>query len=298
VTKEHLLKMLFGLKEFIRDGNNRKTVQYAIDSLREEMDFDMSAIYELQLAIYVFQEAVGEILRQRHIQPHWMFALDNLLRSAVQCAITVISPELGAIIGDKTDLPPVHITEDEDSVSGPSTADSVPRPSVPVMAPVQRLDSSTANRTLYAQLKDLEDENRRLLLKLIDSQKVYQDVLRNAVQQRQQETDLLRASMSHPLSGHASCQLALNDMPLQNDTNGIESNESDPELVKWLTTLECDQDTINRLLAERFSKRQLLNSVTREDLRRANLKGGMFCRIWEVIQKHRQRPAHSPDPDI
>lgn len=29
------------------------------ESLREEMDFDMSAIYELQLAIYVFQEAVS-----------------------------------------------------------------------------------------------------------------------------------------------------------------------------------------------------------------------------------------------
>jgi len=54
----------------------------------------------------------------------------------------------------------VHITEDEESISGPSTADSVPRPSAPAMAPVQRLDSA-ANRTLYAQLRDLEDENRR-----------------------------------------------------------------------------------------------------------------------------------------
>lgn len=79
------------LKEYIMSPD-REGLERAITTLKEELDFDSDAINQLHLAIYLFQEAVNVILRMHSIKPHWMFALDNLVRTAVQAAITVLSP--------------------------------------------------------------------------------------------------------------------------------------------------------------------------------------------------------------
>ncbi|XP_071449253.1 mitogen-activated protein kinase kinase kinase 15 isoform X2 [Hetaerina americana] len=95
LTMSHLETLMRGLKEYIPD-KNRDFIESAIHTLKEELDFDAVAINQLNFAIYLFQDAVNVVLRSHSIKPHWMFALDNLVRNAVQAAITVLSPELGA----------------------------------------------------------------------------------------------------------------------------------------------------------------------------------------------------------
>lgn len=80
-----------GLRDYIAE-QNQEVIVTAIRTLKEELDFDSTAINHLHLAIYLFQTAVNEVLRMHSIKPHWMFALDNLVRNAVQAAITVLSP--------------------------------------------------------------------------------------------------------------------------------------------------------------------------------------------------------------
>lgn len=79
------------MKNYIIEPD-KECIERAITSLKEDLDFDVMAINQLHCAIYCFQESVNAILRSHSIKPHWMFALDNLVRNAVQAAITVLSP--------------------------------------------------------------------------------------------------------------------------------------------------------------------------------------------------------------
>ena len=42
------------------------------------------------------KDAVNSIIRRHKIKPHWMFALDSLVRNAVQQSVNVLHPENAA----------------------------------------------------------------------------------------------------------------------------------------------------------------------------------------------------------
>ena len=91
-----LQKMVQTLGTYIHDASKKQLVE-AIKSIKMDMEYDSQTSAELLTAIFRFPDAVHKsIVSTAAIQPHWMFALDSLLRSAVQAAVTILEPDVGA----------------------------------------------------------------------------------------------------------------------------------------------------------------------------------------------------------
>ncbi|XP_018562538.1 mitogen-activated protein kinase kinase kinase 15 isoform X2 [Anoplophora glabripennis] len=164
LTEKHLLRLMDGLKSYLTE-QSLSVVESTMRRLKEELDFDSAAINQLQFAIYLYQESVNEVLRLHPIKPHWMFALDNLVRSCVQAAITVLSPELGEHIGNH---------------SSPSTVNS------------SKSGKTNESYEVRDQVLQLRSENSRLWQELLDMQKQYQAVLKLLIEEHRQQTESLK----------------------------------------------------------------------------------------------------------
>uniref|UniRef100_A0A8C2XGQ7 mitogen-activated protein kinase kinase kinase n=1 Tax=Cyclopterus lumpus TaxID=8103 RepID=A0A8C2XGQ7_CYCLU len=80
---------IYLLQDFI---HNMKHLTSCLLELRATLLTAAVSLNSLQAVLFSFQDAVKKVLRQQQVKPHWMFALDNLLRQAVQDAITVLLP--------------------------------------------------------------------------------------------------------------------------------------------------------------------------------------------------------------
>ncbi|XP_008201569.1 mitogen-activated protein kinase kinase kinase 15 isoform X3 [Tribolium castaneum] len=154
LTQKHLARLMDGLKDYLTE-QSLTVVESAVRLLKEELDFDSTAINQLQFAIYLYQESVNEVLRLHPIKPHWMFALDNLVRSGVQAAITVLSPELGENLANH---------------SSPSTVNSA------------KSTKSSESFDFRDQLVHLRAENAKLQQELVESQKQYQALVKQLIE--------------------------------------------------------------------------------------------------------------------
>ncbi|XP_076165506.1 apoptotic signal-regulating kinase 1 isoform X3 [Ptiloglossa arizonensis] len=270
-----LVLLMRALRDYIAEQNH-EVIVIAIRTLKEELDFDSTAINHLNLAIYLFQTAVNEVLRMHSIKPHWMFALDNLVRNAVQAAITVLSPELGANLLGQERVQPGGQGPEEGSTSGVSTVNSVKS---------QKTGDSIDNKywkEYRDQMGDLKVENMRLLQELIESQKSYQILLQQALdEQRAQVNTLTRLCESinrrtmRQESGYNSSQSGNTvNQPVSVIVSEAQSDAvsyTDQAFVEWLQNLQIDDASIERFMYEQYTLEDILCHVTRDDIRRLNL---------------------------
>eukprot|EP00063_Salmo_salar_P047410 XP_014022245.1 PREDICTED: mitogen-activated protein kinase kinase kinase 5-like [Salmo salar] len=290
VTSEHISELIGCLRENIRSPDRRHLTNRLV-KLRSTLLATAVPLKNLQAVLFSFQGAVKKVLRQQQVKPHWMFALDNLLRQAVQDAITVLLPELKLQLQSSFEteesspereqrpselvklLPAVF---SDDQVVAPANTETIEEVSESPCLP-NGLQYNT-NCPLSQELRDLRLETRRLLTQLSEKESEYQELLRNSVQRTQDQIDTTR-NTSEPTDTELSLQ--------------ISSNPEVKSLVCWLKAIPVDQDTIDKLLYHEFTLDCLLTMACRDDLMYCAIRGGMLCRIWAAITTQRKSQLKS-----
>ncbi|XP_043471010.1 mitogen-activated protein kinase kinase kinase 15 isoform X1 [Leptopilina heterotoma] len=292
----HLELLMRSLKDYISD-QNQDVITTAIRTLKEELDFDSNAINHLQLAIYLFQTAVNEVLRMHSIKPHWMFALDNLVRNAVQAAITVLSPELGANLMGQERVQASGEGPEEGSTSGISTVNSIKSQKT-----VDLIENKYW-REYREEMGNLKVENMKLLQELMESQKIYQNLLHQALEEQRNQIGILtqlcesinKKNCRHESgyfsssAGNESTSIVSSQLPQINITDINATMTTDTKLVDWLHSIDLDELSIDRFLYEEYTFDNVKSDIKRDDLRKLNLRGGVELRIWKAILQLREQ---------
>uniref|UniRef100_A0A3Q3BQZ9 mitogen-activated protein kinase kinase kinase n=1 Tax=Kryptolebias marmoratus TaxID=37003 RepID=A0A3Q3BQZ9_KRYMA len=151
---EHIKQIICILRDFIHSPE-RRVMAATISKLKLDLDFDSNSINQIQLVLFGFQDSVNKVLRNHHIKPHWMFAMDNIIRRAVQAAITILIPELQTHFGPASEC---EGAEKDDEVDEEETEFG------PVLAPSSEDPGLTADSALPAtstQNSTHSQENQR-----------------------------------------------------------------------------------------------------------------------------------------
>ncbi|KAM9852411.1 mitogen-activated protein kinase kinase kinase 5 [Aulostomus maculatus] len=288
LTADHITELICCLRDNIHSPDRKQLTSSLLD-LRSTLLATAVPINNLQAVLFSFQDAVKKVLRQQQVKPHWMFALDNLLRQAVQDAITVLLPEL------KIQLQSSFEIEDSTPEELPTSPDTpvVIVPAQPAEhTDIQQLASINrtlrlpadlalnANYPLSETLRELRQETGRLLSQLNEKEREYQELLRSSVQKKQEQIDALRKSNA--------------------DGGSVSQKRSNPDvkaMVHWLEDIPVDQDTINKLISHEFTLDCLLHMACRDDLMYCGIRGGTLCRIWAAIQAHRKTQLSTLNKD-
>ncbi|XP_004690137.2 PREDICTED: mitogen-activated protein kinase kinase kinase 15 [Condylura cristata] len=271
----HIKQIIGLLRDFIRSPEHR-VMASTISKLKVDLDFDSSSINQIHLVLFGFQDAVNKILRNHLIRPHWMFAMDNIIRRAVQAAVTILTPELRAHFEPAFETEGVDKAPEE--VEDYPPADLLGREAQDASEVFQE-----AQQRLSLQLDKLRQETNRLLEHLLLKEKEYQHLLRQTLEQKTQELYYLQLQFK--------C-----DDTTQNAAAppGPRGQKTDKELVDWLQLQGADANTIEKIVGEGYTLSDILNDITKEDLRYLNLRGGHLCRLWTAVSQHRRRAQGSP----
>ncbi|CAI5442006.1 unnamed protein product [Caenorhabditis angaria] len=300
VTVDILEMLVDGMRDFLSKKDNVH-MQKTIDNIRGLLDYDTAKIGQVNLALYDFSDSIQPVLRRLDIKPHWMFALSNLITSAVNCAISILSPDLSMLL---------H-AEEHTTMPSSSSINAVRNSSLSEGEVL--VDSRPPSREERRELRTIQEENEGLIDKLMHVERELNTQLRNGLvrAQRIRDLTLFRANTcfntyppfrtpptiappTPPFS--ASCGQppifpAGGPQKIIMPPGTYNMTRTQEELVGWLRSLDVDERSIALIVTEQYSKQDILEFVTREELLNIGVSGGSSCRIIRAVQETRQRRA-------
>lgn len=258
-----------------------------------------------------------------------MFALDNLVKSAVQAGIMILSPELGANLAGHERIGNLEEEEDEDlSASGVS------------IVHLNKIKSKLDEKKYFSdEISVLRVESARLMRDLIESHKNYQNMLKSTIEEQNLSSEIIKkfskqlssvanvyqrnisqgyfSDISEPgiqikISSESTPPSPVPEIPTETVDGTVNGNYPlrkssikketerrinffnettlvDQKLNEWLIRCNVDPVSRNLILDSAFIYEDFLYEMTKDDLCRIGLKCGVEVKIWRSIKRHREQ---------
>ncbi|KAM6370920.1 LOW QUALITY PROTEIN: mitogen-activated protein kinase kinase kinase 6 [Pluvialis apricaria] len=294
---EHLTQLLSCLRSYIQCPSQHQLRQDLL-ALQSRLRAEGLSLPHLQAPLFGFQAAVRRVLRQHHIKPHWMFALDDAVSQAVQAAFTVLVRDLGLKAGclggdgtkdtsDEDDPVPPRLSIPKSRSQGDSSNSGL---STSLSTLADALPSLQASSALVAQLCHLRTETGRLLQELAEKEQEWQRLMQQVLRSRDDATTV--PSQPQRSGQHGEAPLGGCVAPGQDRSPQSPQplhGRADPLLLEWLQRHGTDPATTATLLSHGFTLRDLLGCATRDDLFYVGIsRRGPAYRLWAAILEHRR----------
>lgn len=316
VTVCMLEMLLEGMREFLLKKDNTK-MQTMIDEIRGLLDYDSPKIAQINLALYHFSDSIQPVLRRLDIKPHWMFALSNLITSAVQNAISILSPDLSLLLHAQDNLPSTS------SIAAVRNSSLSEGEALMESRPPSREERVREDRK---ELRTLQEENENLIERLLQVERELNAQLKSGLTRANRFRDfamyrntyppfrtppVAHAPPTPPFSASCGAQPSgtfTNQPPsfaAQKPTaqkiimppgteNNYQVTRVQEELVNWLRGLDIDERSTALIASESYTKNDLIDFVTRDELLSIGVGGGSSCRIMRAINDIRERQRRQP----
>uniref|UniRef100_A0A8C1ABG4 mitogen-activated protein kinase kinase kinase n=1 Tax=Cyprinus carpio carpio TaxID=630221 RepID=A0A8C1ABG4_CYPCA len=180
ITSDHISQLIGCLRENIRSPDKRHLTNSLL-TLRSSLLNTSVPLSSLQAVLFSFQDAVKKVLRKQQIKPHWMFALDNLLRQTPFQLKPSPETEQPKEAASETTVTPITENKEQCVISQNSEEGH---------AKCNNLSSEliSSHSSLAKELSELRLE---LLIQLNEKEKEFQELLRNSLEAKQRHINAL-----------------------------------------------------------------------------------------------------------